>query len=291
MANINPIMNHAINQVQNPVQNPGRQAETVRPVREDAGKIDQPERRQPEIERPEAADNKPERVERQPERELDHVIAVSKDGDTVQASDEAIRELDEEEQDGRVIGDPANAQREVENGSESRQELLELELERSAEIREAQIEAAQEEHEERREEALQGQPNAVLADEEETIAEEGQINSFIGYSDAELERLVLQGDISRTDYNKEMESREAKEEAREEELADFSLESTRNNAERTRAQMQEREIEAAFSDEANETLNAGERAQVLQAMQRIASAQPPQDPNQIEAPLQNISLG
>ncbi|MBR5115640.1 MAG: hypothetical protein IK096_01110, partial [Lachnospiraceae bacterium] len=219
MANINPIMNHAINQVQNPVQNQARQAEPVRQTREDAPKIDQPERKQPEVGRPETDEKKPDRAEqRQPERELDHVIAVSKDGDTVQASDEAIRELDEEEQDGRVIGDPANQRQEVENSSESRQELLELELERSAEIREALIEAAQEEHEARREEALEGQPNAVLADEKETIAEEGQINSFIGYSDAELERLVLQGDISRTDYNKEMESREAKEEARKEEL-------------------------------------------------------------------------
>ena len=43
--------------------------------------------------------------------------------------------------DGRVIGDPANQRQEVENASESRQELLELELERSAEIREALIEA------------------------------------------------------------------------------------------------------------------------------------------------------
>ncbi|MBR5116381.1 MAG: hypothetical protein IK096_04880, partial [Lachnospiraceae bacterium] len=238
------------------------------------------------------ADTRAEKVEqRQPERELDHVIAISKDGDTVQASDEAIRELDEEEKDGRVIGDPANQRQEVENGSESRQELLELELERSAEIREALIEAAQEEHEARREEALEGQPNAVLADEKETIAEEGQINSFIGYSDAELERLVLQGDISRTDYNKEMESREAKEEARKEELADFSLDTTRNYAERAREQMREREIETAFSNEVNETLDAGERAQVLQAMQRITAGQQPQDPNQIEAPLQNISLG
>ena len=286
MANINPIVNNAMNQVQAPI----RQTEAVRPVREEPAKIEQPERKQPEITRPEAED-KPERAERQPERELDHVIAVSEDGDTVQASDEARKELDEEEQDGRVIGNPANQRREVENESESREELLELELERSAEIREAMIEAAQEEHEERREEALEGQPNAVLADEKETIAEEGQISSFIGYSDAELERMVLQGDISRTDYNKEMENREAKEEAQKEELADFSLETTGNNAEQVREEMRGREIERAFSEEANENLGVTERAQVLQAMQRVAQAEQPQDPNQIAAPLQNISLG
>ncbi|MCR4762393.1 MAG: hypothetical protein K5696_02585 [Lachnospiraceae bacterium] len=236
------------------------------------------------------------------ERELDHVIAVSRDGDTVQASDKAVQELEEEENTGRVIDNPENERLRREartNESDSKEELMRLELQRSKEIREAQIEAAKEESEERREQAMEvrsesageasdREPNAVLADEKETIASEGQINSFIGYSDAELERMYLQGNISKFDYDKEMESRAAKEEERKEQLTDFSLETAGNEVQRRQNEMQGEEAERAFSEQANERLEPQDRAQVLQAMQR-ATQPVDNDPNQV-APLANFTL-
>ncbi|MCR5675567.1 MAG: hypothetical protein K6G16_07660 [Lachnospiraceae bacterium] len=277
MANINPLMSA---NAANPALNAPRPAEQIQktPVRVEAEKQDV--RQQTETEKPEAQ-----------ERELDHVIAVSKDGDTVQASDEAVRELNEEETIGRVIGDPENERiRREQEGEDSRtrEELLRLELERSEAIREAQMEAVREEQEERMEETAEAEPNKVLADEKETIASEGQINSFIGYSDAELERMYLQGNISKFDYDKEMESRTAEEEARREELTDFALETTDQAAQLERSERQGEEIERAFSDNANEKLDAAERVQILQVMQRTAQTEN-SDPNQI-APLANFAL-
>ena len=275
------------NRIPSPVQE--QMASPVKPVREVRPEV----REQEPVAKP---------TGREPE-ELDHVIAVSKDGDTVQASDEAIRELDEEEQIGRMISDPDNARirkEQEEKGPQTREELLELELERSEEIRKAQIEQVQEESKERREAALQQateeeepagpqeEPNAVLADEKQTIAEQGQVSSFIGYSDAELERMYLQGNISKHDYDQEMENRAAKEEARKEELADFSIDTSANIAEAEETERAGQEIEQAFSDEANERLDAATRAQVLQTMQRTQAPED-NDPNSVTA-LTNFAL-
>ena len=55
---------------------------------------------------------------------------------------------------------------------------------------------------------------------EDEISED--ITSYVGYSDSELKRLYLKGDISQIDYNQEMEAREARREAEASESADFA---------------------------------------------------------------------
>ena len=85
-----------------------------------------------------------------------------------------------------------------------------------------------------------------------------------------------------------MENRAAKEEARKEELADFSIDTTANIAEAEETERAGQEIEQAFSDEANERLDAATRAQVLQTMQRTQAPED-NDPNSVTA-LTNFAL-
>ena len=321
MANINAVSNNLTNLAQGAIRpapqiRNAEQAGPDRNIRQESAAGT--ERLAPERNTPVTGEPQADKVQRETpaqrqeriEQILDNVISVSGDGDTLQASDEAVRELDEEEKTGRMLSGADNDRIKKEqeaNGSDSRKEMLEFELERSAEIRRAQIEAAQAEAEARREAAVDRMreeseeqeeqaeeiPNAVLADEKQTIAEEGQINSFIGYSDAELERMYLKGDISSYDYNREMENRAETEEARKEDLADFSLDAGRRNEQLRQDRLESAEIERAFDENANERLDPAQRAQLLQVMQRTAQAAPPQqsgDPNEI-APLANFSLG
>ena len=314
MANINAISNNNLMNLAQGVERPATQArntEQVKPDRTPAVEKNVPEKKQPV-----GVESQPDKVQRETPAErqerieqiLDNVIAVSKDGDTVQASDKAVQELDDEKNTGKVVNSADNdriKKEQEQNGSDSGKEMLEFELERSAQIRREQIEAAQEEAKERREEAVERMraeaeqleekktevPNAVLADEKQTIAEQGQINSFQGYSDAELERLYLKGDISTYDYNKEMENRAETEEARKEDLADFSLDAGRRTEQIRQNQLEAAQVEQAFDENANERLDPAQRAQVLQAMQRTAGqAQQSSDPNEI-TPLANFSLG
>ncbi len=318
MANINMVSNNNLTNLAQGVSRsaaPARNIEQTRPDR--APEKVSPEKTAPEKKQPLVNEPQPEKVrqetpaERQEriEKVLDNVISVSKDGDTVQASEKAVQELDEDKNTGRVLGNADNdriKKEQEKNGSDSGKEMLEFELERSAQIRREQIEAAQEEAKERREEAVARMreeaaeqeedrtevPNAVLADEKETIAQQGQVNSFKGFSDAELERMYLKGDISSYDYNNEMEKRAETEEARKEDLADFSLDTGRRAEQLRQSELETEQIEQAFDEGANESLDPAQRAQVLQAMQRTAQAAPQQqsDPNEI-APLANFSLG
>jgi hypothetical protein len=104
--------------------------------------------------------------------------------------------------------------------------------------------------------------------------------------------MYLQGDISKFDYDKEMETREVKEEARKEQLTDFSLDNTKNAAELERSERQGEEIERAFSDRANERLDVENRTQILLAMQNAnaQSATTTDDDVNRAIPLTNFSL-
>lgn len=319
MANINIVTNNNLTNLAQGVSRPApavRNTEQARP--DTAPEKASPEKAAPEKKQPIANEPQPEKVQRETpaerqeriEKVLENVISVSKDGDTVQASEKAVQELDEDKNTGRVLGNADNdriKKEQEKNGSDTGKEMLEFELERSAQIRREQIEAAQEEAEARREEAAARMkdearaqeetrnevPNAVLADEKETIAEQGQINSFKGFSDAELERMYLKGDISTYDYNAEMEKRAETEEARKEDLADFSLDTGRRAEQLRQSELESEQIEQAFDEGANERLDPAQRAQVLQAMQKTAQTAPSQqqsDPNEI-APLANFSLG
>ena len=164
MANINIVTNNNLTNLAQGVSRPApavRNTEQARP--DTAPEKASPEKAAPEKKQPIANEPQPEKVQRETpaerqeriEKVLENVISVSKDGDTVQASEKAVQELDEDKNTGRVLGNADNdriKKEQEKNGSDTGKEMLEFELERSAQIRREQIEAAQEEAEARREE-------------------------------------------------------------------------------------------------------------------------------------------
>ncbi len=175
------------------------------------------------------------------EQELDHVVAVSEHGDTVQVSDEA---------------NAASEQNEVEEETSAAQILKE------------QNEAAALSEEENVQEAVESK-NRI--EEEENF--EAESTGYSGVTDGELEEMYLEGDISRDDYEKEVEEREAESEdriTRAEEMQEKEninteemLESVSEGEETKRAMGA---VNTAFESD-NETLSANTRVDITEAAQ------------------------
>lgn len=121
----------------------------------------------------------------QPGEELDHVVARSKDGDTVQVSDDGATEL-EESLEGAVI-------------AESTVELPESRVEFDFEIEAPEIELPELE-----------KPEVVVYDDTADVNAEPP---FGKYTTQQLEMMYQQGAISAYNYNAELERRESIREA------------------------------------------------------------------------------
>lgn len=115
--------------------------------------------------------------------------------------------------------------------------------------------------------AEQTAANDILAQGEGTAA--GQPSpDFTGISDARLEQMYLRGEISRNDYETEIEARKERREQQNQE--DEQINNRMNTIERVgrRAEQNFTAIEEAVSDEANDTLTAEQRLDIIQDLQQ-----------------------
>ena len=188
-----------------------------------------------------------QKVTEERKEELADVIAVSEDGDTVQATENSLNKLDEEEENKTVIRDGVPDDRE--NPIAKMKEAME------------KVKKAIAEKDEKAEEK-----------EEEKAAEEfkQQITSFDGYTDQQLEQLYIKGEISKADYDKEMDSREEQKTSDAQERNNFSKDMTEKivlTEENTRGGAA---IETAYSDRANnETMKPDERIKAMENLEDI----------------------
>ena len=254
-----------------------------------------------------AADTAKEAAEAQREKsaevrreQLEDVIAVSKDGDTVQATNESRERLAEDafghmevrqgqeataadqaqgqdqQQDQTVTGEVteeaiAERTQTAIEGSKTQQAIAESVNDRL--VNGSRSEEAIAESIDRTLNGTSRTEEAVEAGNERAEQEEAEkeynekLASYQGISDMMLEQMYLKGEISKIDYDKEMESREEIREAEGIDNAQFSNEMTGAAVLQESGQRDLQEIETAFSPEANNNLSGEQRMEILETLE------------------------
>lgn len=231
----------------------------------------------------EAAEAQSERGAEVRKEQLKDVIAVSRDGDTVQATDKSRErlaedafghmEVKEETVTTGEVTDEAIAERvqTAIEGTESQQTIAESVNERLA-FGTRTDEAISESVDRtlngtsRTEQAIEA--GDKRADQEEAEKEYNEkLASYQGISDMKLEQMYLQGEISKIDYDQEMESREEIREAEGQESAQFSGQMTGAAVLEQNGQRELRELETAFSPESNDNISSNDRMEILQTLE------------------------
>ena len=230
----------------------------------------------------------------------ENVVSVSEDGDTVQASPESMRELEDEafgtviertpgneteeenDQNAVMAEEEGRAGRTQENEEEAydpievQQEEARRRAERREEIREEEM------REEIAAEAAQNAPVRVEAeDNEREELQASQITSFDGYTDTQLRSLYLSGEITRADYDAEMQNRE---ESRGEEIEDiqsgneeFAREMSAYAGLEQQNEVDRIQVEEAYSPEANDNIRAADRVEMVTRAQDLQNQRQLQD--------------
>ncbi|MBP3754706.1 MAG: hypothetical protein J6I66_07605 [Lachnospiraceae bacterium] len=161
---------------------------------------------------------------------IENVVAVSEDGDTVQARPESYDRLS----DGFVFNktkenDRTNEEGEAKGPLDKERDIANAEATRNADAKEAEKEARVKEQireaKERASEAKDILRDQIEDKDADTRAADRKAQSQISYtsmSDSELERMYLTGQISSYAYNQEIDSRKAEAENAKEENRDLS---------------------------------------------------------------------
>lgn len=215
--------------------------------------------------------NKPSKEEKSlkaKKEALENQVAESKDGDTLQLSKpslskyetkkkELLLKKDEMTKEDENIVLKENTEEIIDEKAEKiREEIREAELRRELRVEEFKTELAKDEE---REEILK---DSVKKEAPETVSKE---ISFAGKSDNDIAKMFLRGDISKAEYDSEIESRESEREV----LANKESEFTKNLLEgysgTKEFQRFEKEIELAFSKEDNHKISAKDRLAAIEA--------------------------
>ena len=144
--------------------------------------------------------------------------------------------------------------------------------ERRAQIRE-DIRLEQEREEIQAEAAENAPVRAEAREEEREDLQSQQITSFAGYTDTQLRSLYLSGEITRADYDAEMENRE---EIRSEAIEDiqsgnteFSREMGAYSGLQEQNRLDEMELREAYSEDANQNIEAADRVEMVTQAQQL----------------------
>ncbi|MCR4909574.1 MAG: hypothetical protein K5985_12160 [Lachnospiraceae bacterium] len=215
---------------------------------------------QPEQQRPEEV----AREEKREAEELDDVVSVSKDGDTVQVKPESAQKL-EDDAFGTMIRlsdddeeEKAETEQQVKENEKRREEIEEA-VERNREAAE------------RRAENAEKQAGEAEEDQEELLGN-NNITSYAGYTDSQLETMYLKGDISKIDYDKEMTAREERREAETTNTAEFNQTMTANALQERKVEISEESLKLAFAPTANnETIRPEDRVDIVEKLQDVSS--------------------
>ncbi len=233
------------------------------------------------------------------ERQLKDVVSVSEDGDTVQAGLIARLRLGDDRQ-GRVIplgrdegsenaiqdkpvepNLPDTTVRNIETASTGNADTTASNTE-SQENRELNTEKPELKLNpetgmmERVDPEEQKDPAKAKRDEDkrEEAAEEAEVKraemtGFVGYSDTELEQLYLKGEISKQNYDREMQDRQEQESSTTQDVGAVSRDLGAMNLRQQEAERLSVEMNEAFSADANNTVSPRDRLQAIQAAEQF----------------------
>ncbi|MBR6327006.1 MAG: hypothetical protein IKR61_09410 [Lachnospiraceae bacterium] len=253
------------------------QANPVRPAQTPA--VQTPER--PEG-NPSAREPQEAAAEQAPQRpELENVVSVSEDGDTVQVSEEGNEKLEDEAlgtvtvlntqlaQDQEEAEEETQIQADLAEDKQSAARILEQQREAAAE-RKAQMEALRESEEKRavaNEESAQQVQQSEEAEDQAAQAQAAKVTTYAGISESRLQQMVQQGEISRYKYDQEIEARESRVEAMRENDAQFSAQMTESAAREQENENDALELNAVFSEDSSDTLSQQARSEIMSALQ------------------------
>ena len=240
--------------------------------------------------------------EKKAEEILENVISVSEDGDTVQATDESMDRL-EEDAFGRVVVENTEAQENTRtaqgeenittNDLTSQSIAAANDLNKPDPTKERLQEANDPNKPDPTKERLQeandpNKPNPteerlkamikeqIKADErenfntekrEQQVQDQKQITSYAGYTDVQLEQLYREGEISRNDYEQEMDSRKERAEEIQSGNREFNEQMAENISDEERVERQGQELETVYSPDSSDAITARSRDEILSSLQ------------------------
>ena len=215
------------------------------------------------------------------EEERENVIARSEDGDTLQVEPENADMIDEGigEVTARQQMTPPPLPPEVEEIEAPEVEPPEIPPVEIAppppppvtvevETQTAEVTAEATEAEEDATGAATAEQTAEAAEEEDDAAVQQTSTNFAGISDDRLEQMYLRGEISRYDYETEIESREAEREQLAEDRDAFSERMNELEGVGRKTENGAEAIRDATSERANDTLTAEQRLDIIENLQR-----------------------
>ena len=182
-------------------------------------------------------------------------IAVSPDGDTVQISPQAAAKFDaamKQVENGTEDTDDAEIKL---PGDENKADRVELKMEQAENARKAARLKA-----ERRAEVLKETTENIQKKE---ISEEKQSVSFAGKSDSDIKLLYLEGEISKTDYDSEMSSREKLRTQVTKKDNEFVKAASEGDSISKKLERFAKSIKSAFSETTSKTFDAGIRLDAI----------------------------
>lgn len=117
--------------------------------------------------------------------------------------------------------------------------------------------------------SLEREPEADQTEDKEPYVPE--IKSFAGYSDTQLEQMYLKGEISKFDYDQEMDSREEERKVQQEKEMDFSAGMTEQVQKEEQVEQNAVSIQKAFSPEASNTIAPTDRVNIIATLQNLGA--------------------
>lgn len=231
------------------------------------------------------------------EKELENVVSVSEDGDTVQASPAGVEKLSDDTS-VRVVGErnrventPPEDDFQTDDAAEAAAARQKEAAERRAEVIKEGQEAAEERAEALKEameaQAEKDQPaisaedqrvSANSADQREGVrvdvgdnAPDRQVTSYAGISDQQLEQMYRDGTISKYDYDNEVASREQRAEQNRENIQEFDQNTAGVLGTANQTMQNFNAIEDAYNREqtVTEAREATERLDAMNTVQKV----------------------
>ncbi len=194
----------------------------------------------PEVQTPDQTREAAETV-REPRQDLENLVSVSEDGDTVQVSEEA-NEAYEDDAFGKVV---------VKEDQQPNTNQMEI-ASTAVNIEPVYIDFSVEE------------PEPIQDVEVVT-----PVTSYAGYTDSQLQLMYREGQISQYSYERELAAREERRSGSAEEGSAFSAEMTGRAAELQANDRTMEEIEGLYDSTSADVLAAQTRAEILAQLQDI----------------------
>lgn len=117
-----------------------------------------------------------------------------------------------------------------------------------------------------REAAVDEKPERGTGSGQEEKRVDINVSSYTGISNSQLKQMYQKGEISKNDYDKEMEKREEQLESMQQEDEEASKEMAGNVSAGNRVELDAQELKAAFSEDSSQTLDARQRVDIVDTL-------------------------